>query len=207
MISVLASQRFAPSGRLHRGLCAAAAFLACIPGSTLAATITVTGTGDTVAVDGIVTLREAIMSINAGASVNADVVPVGAYGTSDTINFNIAGAGVHTIAPSPALPNITKPVTINGYSQPGSSANTNGPLLRQQCRAAHRIEHGWRPRLPSGAPSAPSAAWWSIARIWMRGSASRTDSLPSPEISSEQIRPAPLPGPETTPVESTSRAL
>jgi len=76
-----------------------------------------------------VTLREAIMSINAGASVNADVVPVGVYGTADTINFNIPGAGVHTIAPSPFLPNITKPVIVDGYSQPGTSANTNGPLL------------------------------------------------------------------------------
>jgi hypothetical protein len=96
----------------------------------------VTGTGDTVAVDGIVTLREAIMSINAGANVNADVVPVGAYATADTINFNIAGAGVHTIAPSPFLPNITKPVTINGYSQPGTSANTHGPLLGRRDRAS-----------------------------------------------------------------------
>ena len=63
-----------------------------------AATITVTDTGDTIAVDGLVTLREAITSANNNADVNADVVAVGAYGT-DTINFNITGAGVHTIAP------------------------------------------------------------------------------------------------------------
>jgi hypothetical protein len=46
-----------------------------------------------------VTLREAITSINAGASVNADVSgqAPGAYGPSDTINFNIAGAGTQTI--------------------------------------------------------------------------------------------------------------
>src|SRR5690242_8198695 len=63
----------------------------------LLSTVTVTDTGDTIAVDGKVTLREAITSINNGANVNADVVGAGAYGTSDTINFNIAGAGVQTI--------------------------------------------------------------------------------------------------------------
>jgi hypothetical protein len=88
-----------------------------------AATITVTDTGDTIAVDDLVTLREAITSANNNADVNADVVAVGAYGT-DTINFNIAGTGVHTIAPFPALPTITDPVIIDGYTQPGSAANT-----------------------------------------------------------------------------------
>src|SRR5262245_12700986 len=87
------------------------------------ATITVTDTGDTIAVDGFVTLREAITSANNNADVNADVVAVGAYGT-DTINFNIAGTGVHAIAPFPALPTITDPVIIDGYTQPGSAENT-----------------------------------------------------------------------------------
>jgi hypothetical protein len=89
-----------------------------------AATITVTGTGDTNAVDGLVTLREAITSINNGANLNADVVAVGVYGTSDTINFNITGAGVHTIQPTSALPSIVKPVFINGYTQGVATANT-----------------------------------------------------------------------------------
>src|SRR5713226_9772014 len=89
-----------------------------------AATITVTGTGDTIAVDGIVTLREAITSIKNGANLNADVVAVGAYGTNDTINFGISGAGVHTIKPATDLPAITKTVLIDGYTQPGASANT-----------------------------------------------------------------------------------
>ena len=90
-----------------------------------AATITVTGTGDTIAVDGLVTLREAITSANNNASVNADVSgqAPGAYGT-DTINFNIAGAGVKTINVGANFPTITGPVTINGYSQTGSSVNT-----------------------------------------------------------------------------------
>ena len=89
-----------------------------------AATITVTGTGDTIAVDGLVTLREAMTSANSNANVNADVVAVGLYGSLDTINFSIAGAGLHTIQPASALPPIAEPVVINGFSQPGSSANT-----------------------------------------------------------------------------------
>ncbi|MEY2526922.1 MAG: trimeric autotransporter adhesin, partial [Verrucomicrobiota bacterium] len=91
--------------------------------AAFAATITVTGTGDTIAVDGVVTLREAITSANNNANVNTDVVAVGVYGT-DTINFNIPGAGIHTISPGSALPDITDPVTIDGYMQPGASANT-----------------------------------------------------------------------------------
>jgi len=38
-----------------------------------AATITVTGNGDTIAIDGLATLREAITSINNQADVNGDV--------------------------------------------------------------------------------------------------------------------------------------
>ena len=58
------------------------------------ATVTVTGTGDTIAVDGVVTLREAITSINNGANLNADVVAVGTYGANDTVAFNITGGQV-----------------------------------------------------------------------------------------------------------------
>jgi hypothetical protein len=58
------------------------------------------------------TLRQAILDANANPG-------------ADTIQFNIVGSGVHTIAPASALPPITDPVTIDGYTQPGSSANTN----------------------------------------------------------------------------------
>ncbi|HEX3557712.1 MAG TPA: FG-GAP-like repeat-containing protein, partial [Pyrinomonadaceae bacterium] len=57
------------------------------------------------------TLRAAIMEANAHAG-------------TDAINFNIAGAGVHTISLASALPGITDPVTIDGYTQPGASRNT-----------------------------------------------------------------------------------
>lgn len=95
--------------------------------SARAATITVTGTGDTIAVDGAVTLREAITSINNGTNVNADVVAVGPYGTNDTVAFNITGgcAAPCTIAIVGLFPALTKPMTIDGYTQPGASANTN----------------------------------------------------------------------------------
>ena len=71
-------------------------------------TYTVTSTGDS----GPGTLRQAILDANA-------------HPGADTIEFNIAGSGVHTISPASALPAITDPVTIDGYSQPGSLVNTN----------------------------------------------------------------------------------
>ena len=91
----------------------------------LMAVITVTGTGDAInATDGVVTLREAITAANSHKNIS-DVVGVGAYGTDDTIAFDIPGPGVHTIAPTSPLPVITDPMTIDGYTQPGSAPNTN----------------------------------------------------------------------------------
>ena len=73
-----------------------------------AATFTVTNTADS----GAGSLRQAILDANAA---------VGA----DTIEFNIPGAGVHTITPATALPPITEAALIDGYSQPGASENTD----------------------------------------------------------------------------------
>src|SRR5262245_26973168 len=42
----------------------------------------------------------------------------------DEIRFNIPGTGVHTIRPVSALPFIREPVTIDGFSQPGSQPNS-----------------------------------------------------------------------------------
>ena len=93
-----------------------------------AATITVTTNLDTAAANGVsgtVTLREAITSINNGANLNADVVAVGAYGTNDTINFNILPSGFYLInVLTTSLPTIVKPVTINGSTQGGSVQNS-----------------------------------------------------------------------------------
>ena len=60
------------------------------------------GTCETASGNGICTLRAAIEETNAGAG-------------GDVIKFSIAGAGPHTISPGGSgLPNITKPVTIDG---------------------------------------------------------------------------------------------
>src|SRR5262245_46313803 len=73
-------------------------------------TYTVTTTADS----GAGSLRKAIDDANANPG-------------AATINFNIVAGGVHTTTPVTKLPNITEAVTINGYSQPGASANTNAP--------------------------------------------------------------------------------
>lgn len=83
-----------------------------VSASAFAATFAVTNTNDS----GADSLRQAILDANASAGL-------------DTIAFNIPGAGPHTIQPLSALPNITDPVVIDGYTQPGSSPNTNPPEL------------------------------------------------------------------------------
>jgi len=75
-----------------------------------AATFTVTNTNDS----GAGSLRQAILDANGAAG-------------ADTIAFNIAGGGVHTIAVATPLPDITEDLEVRGFTQPGSSANTNGP--------------------------------------------------------------------------------
>ena len=40
---------------------------------------------------------------------------------TDNIHFNIPGTGPHTIQPASPLPEITDPVVIDGYTQPGAA--------------------------------------------------------------------------------------
>jgi CSLREA domain-containing protein len=92
----------------------ASAFL-CLALPLSAATFTVNSNDD--ADDGTCnaahcSLREAINAANAAAG-------------ADLIAFDIAGAGVHTIQPASFLPNITDALTIDGYTQPGTSENTD----------------------------------------------------------------------------------
>src|SRR5205823_11104281 len=70
--------------------------------------LAVTNTSDS----GAGSLREAILSANLSANV------------PDIINFNIAGAGPHTISPVTPLPGVTDPLIIDGHSQPSASPNT-----------------------------------------------------------------------------------
>jgi len=90
-------------------------------GSLRATTFTVTTTADS----GAGSLRQAILDANTNPG-------------SDTIAFSITGSGVHTIQPAAPLPMITGPVTIDGYTQPGSSPNSNGPGLGDN--SIHLIE-------------------------------------------------------------------
>ena len=57
------------------------------------------------------TLREAITTSNGTAS-------------NEEILFDISGTGLHTITPLTPLPALTDTVRVDGYSQPGASANT-----------------------------------------------------------------------------------
>ncbi|HEX8217915.1 MAG TPA: S-layer homology domain-containing protein [Chloroflexia bacterium] len=76
---------------------------------SVSTTFTVTSTADS----GAGTLRQAIIDANNNAG-------------ADTIAFNIGGTpgAVKTINLQSALPGITSPVTIDGYTQPGSIPNT-----------------------------------------------------------------------------------
>lgn len=75
-----------------------------------AGTFTVSNTNDS----GAGSLRQAILDSNTNGSA-----------VTDTIQFSIGSAGPHTIlVPNTALPQITTPVIIDGYTQPGASANT-----------------------------------------------------------------------------------
>ncbi len=80
-------------------------------GLSYATTFTVTSTNDSGA-----SLRAAIIALNADNS--------GSAGAPHHIVFAIPGAGVHTITPTAQYPYIIRPVIIDGFSQPGSSANT-----------------------------------------------------------------------------------
>src|SRR4051812_28950970 len=81
--------------------------MACSVGTVAADIYTVSNTTDS----GSGSLRQAIVDANNHAG-------------ADTIAFNIPGTGVRTIALLTELPAITGPVTIDGYTEPGTSANT-----------------------------------------------------------------------------------
>src|SRR6478609_7407154 len=98
-------------GRGFRGRRSALILAALAAGASVrAATFTVSSSADS----GPGTLRQAILDANASPG-------------PDLIAFDVSGAGVHTLIPASALPFITDPVTIDGFTQMGSSPNTAGP--------------------------------------------------------------------------------
>lgn len=95
-----------------RLLATLAAVGAGIPSLATADTFLVTTTAD----GGPGSLRQAIEMANSKATSLAC--------PPQTIEFAVPGPGVHTIRPTTALPDLRIPILIDGYSQPGASANT-----------------------------------------------------------------------------------
>lgn len=83
------------------------AVFACVVASALAADFTVTNTNSS----GPGSLSQAITDANAAPG-------------RDNIFFNIPGSGVHVINANGPLPQISDPVIIDGYTQPGAQPNT-----------------------------------------------------------------------------------
>lgn len=64
-------------------------------------------------------------NVNSGAgSLRTAITAANAAAGLDTIQFNIAGAGVQTIALTSQLPVITSPIVIDGTTQTGASCAT-----------------------------------------------------------------------------------
>jgi hypothetical protein len=79
----------------------------CVPANFI-----VTSTADS----GAGSLRAAIAQVNADKT-DSPLNP-------DRINFQIPGSGIQTIQPLSPLPHISRPVVIDGYTQPGAQQNT-----------------------------------------------------------------------------------
>lgn len=111
---------------MSRVLLPALLILALLSGHLSAATFTVTNTNDS----GSGSLRAAISLANATPG-------------SDTIVFNIPGAGPHRIALQSLLPTISGALLIDGYSQPGALPNTQEEgfdgVVRIQLRGPEQV--------------------------------------------------------------------
>jgi CSLREA domain-containing protein len=77
-------------------------------------------------------------SDNGPGSFRQALICANARAGQDTISFNIPGSGAHTIASASALPVVTDPVIIDGYTQPGSTPNNNP--LGQPSNAVLKVE-------------------------------------------------------------------
>ena len=97
-------------------------FSACVTVPAGPATFAVTTTNNA----GAGSFRQAILDSNASPA-------------RDTIVFNIAGSGLHTIAPTSPLPTITDSVTIDGRTQPGFAGT---PLVELDGTAAGPTTNG-----------------------------------------------------------------
>ena len=93
--------------------------------SFAAATFTVDSTADTVdfsAGDGVCDTDDS--TGDGPCTLRAAIAEANALAGADTINFNIAGAGPHTIQPASALPSVSESLFINASSQPAADCST-----------------------------------------------------------------------------------
>src|SRR5262245_46147936 len=81
------------------------------------------------AVSTLVTCTRTAPGDPGAGSVRPSITRANGKAGADPIEFDIPGSGVHTIVPATPLPQITEAVTIDGYTQTGALANSNGPEL------------------------------------------------------------------------------
>ncbi len=108
------------------GVAAAALVLAWAP-AALAVDFTVTETGDASdasLADGPNACDVDLGTLGDQCTLRAAVEESNTTGGADAILFNIPGGGVHTVAPATAFDDLTSPVTIDGFTQPGAAVNT-----------------------------------------------------------------------------------
>ena len=127
------TKRFKGSGKLSQAYRPA---LEVLENRWAPAVVTVTTTADDLTPnDGSVSLREAITAINAGSTLGDPDISAqspGTFGINDKLAFNIpqpgGGPTVQTInvggSGNGALPALTRPVLLDGYTEAGASANT-----------------------------------------------------------------------------------
>ena len=138
------------------------------PGGTqtpVSLTITVNTTADeNDPTDGTISLREAIELSNGTLPLSAlsfternlvQVFPVlsptgSAPPVPKTIDIALPGSGIQTIELSSALPAITAPVSINGYTQPGSAVSSSFDTGADVNAALVQVDGSLLPTPPSG---------------------------------------------------------
>ncbi|HEX4440073.1 MAG TPA: S-layer homology domain-containing protein [Thermoanaerobaculia bacterium] len=107
---------------------------AILPGLLLAACLS----GATVIVNDAGDATNACAASGTGTCTLRDALTYANAHAGSTIAFDIPGSGVHTITPLSAYPSLSAPMTIDGFTQPGSSPNSNGPGLGDN--SVHLIE-------------------------------------------------------------------
>src|SRR6516225_7903903 len=168
-----ARPRSLPTGGGRRGLRRFTPQLEQLECRLAPAVITVTTTADENALDGQVSLREAINSINAGADTSDVVANVtNPYGTNDTIIFNIPQANPANPQPQTilvgstglgALPQLLKPVLIDGTAEPGFAGK---PLIVVNGANAGANANGFDVNL---GPNGPFATGVTINSLVING--------------------------------------